>query len=245
METANLYIVTAVIAGILFPGYAILDGGKTCQLLLAEPGKKVKVLRITAIHLTVLMIITLVPFWINQTNTANIGLGFISNPFWITALLAASFLGLWLLSQIKLTRESAQKILLHNARLQFLLPSNDKEYKLMIMVSFVAGICEEIIYRGFLLWFLTNYMPLIPSIILANLPFALAHLTSTGIRNSIQAFMLAIVFTGAYLLTQSLWLPILLHILVDLYSTTLSYKSSQMMDMKISQTHPIKEIHTT
>ena len=114
----------------------------------------------------------------------------------------------------------------------------------MIFVSFVAGICEEIIYRGFLLWFLTNYIPIVPAVILANLPFGLAHLTSTGIKNSVQAFILALVFTGAFLLTQSLWLPILLHILVDLYASTLSYNSSQMMVIKNSQTHEIKEVHT-
>lgn len=228
----NWYIVVAVIVGILFPGYAIYGGRKLKKTLLAEPDKKNQVFRITAIQLIVLTIVTLVPFWVYQKSTTVIGLAFVTNPFWVIGLLFLSFLGMWLFNRIKLSKETAQKSVEQNARIQFLLPTNDKEYKLVTFVAFVAGITEEIIYRGFLLWFLSNYMPLIPAIILTNLPFALAHLTSTGMKNTIQAFFLALVFTGAYLLTQSLWLPILLHILLDLYATTLSYKTSQVLDVE-------------
>lgn len=232
METIDLYFIIALLVGILFPSYAIWGGRKLRQLLLSEPDKKVNIFRITAVQLTALTIITLIPFGVYQTNIATIGLSFIFNPLWIIILLTLSFFGWWLFSRIKLTKESAEKIATQNQRIIFFLPTNNKEYRHMIFVSFIAGICEEIIYRGFLLWFLTNYMPLVPSVILANLPFALGHLTSTGFKNSLKAFVLALVFTGAYLLTKSLWLPILLHILVDLYATILSYKTYQIMNPK-------------
>jgi len=229
MEATNFYIAAALIVGILFPGYAILDGVKTRQLLQNDPSKKVYIFQVTAIQLIVLMVVSLVPFWIDRLSPTVIGLEFISNPFWIIGLFVISFLGLWLFNQIGFTPESAQKVQQQHSRIQFLLPTTAREYRLMVIVSFIAGICEEILYRGFLLWFLSGHLPLIPSIILANLPFALAHLTTTGVKNTFVAFILALVFTGAFLLTQSLWLCILLHILVDLYSVTISYKSTKVL----------------
>lgn len=232
METTNLFNIVAIIVGILFPAYAMWGGQNLRQWLLSKPDQKSKMFRLTALQLIILTIITLAPFWMTQTNLVQIGLGFVSNPLWIISLFAISILGWWLFTKMKINEENAEKISVQYARVQFLLPTNNKEYKLMIFVSFVAGICEEIIYRGFLLWFLLNYMPLFPSIILANLPFALGHLTSTGTKNSLKAFILALIFTGAYLLTKSLWLPILLHILVDLYATILSYRTFKILNSK-------------
>jgi len=229
MEFNIWYLVAAVIVGILFPGIAILNGKKTRDMILMDPVKKIYVLRLTAIQLIFLTVLILIPFWINQTSISTIGLGFVNNPFWVIGLFVISLLGLWLMSKMKLTKESVQKVLKQNERLMYLAPSNNKEYQTMIMVSFVAGISEEIIYRGFLLWFFTEHFHLIPAILLANLPFGLAHVTSTGVKNSLQAFLLALIFTAAFLLTESLWLSILLHILVDLYSSTLFYKSSLIM----------------
>lgn len=232
METTNLLIIIAIIVGILFPGYAIWSGRNLRQWLTSNPDQKVKVFRLTAIQLIVLMIFTLIPFWSSQNNLSHIGLDFISNPYWVISLFVLSLLALLLFRKIKLSEESAEKIANQNARIQFLLPTNDREYKHMIFVSFVAGICEEVIYRGFLFWFIMNYLPLFPSIILANLPFALGHLTTTGTKNTVKAFVLALLFTGAYLLTKSLWLPILLHIIVDLYATILSHKTYQLLNLK-------------
>ena len=228
MENNSLIIVVALLVGVIFPAYALLYGGKTRQLLVDHPHKRMQVYRITSIQLIILMMMALLPIWVYGLAANSIGLGFMSQPFWIIGLLAISFLVLWLLNLLKITPESAAKLVKQNERVQFLMPTNIREYKMTVLLSFIAGICEEVIYRGFLLWFLLDYLPLIPAIILANLPFALAHLTSTGIKNTLGAFILALIFTGAFLLTRSLWLPIVLHILVDLYSMTMAYKASQV-----------------
>ncbi len=99
----------------------------------------------------------------------------------------------------------------------------------MVVLSFFAGICEEVVYRGFFFWFLSGHLPMIPAIILTNIPFALAHLSTTGVKNTLGAFMLGLIFTGALLLTGSLWLPILLHIVADLLAAIQSYKVSKIL----------------
>lgn len=232
METVNISIAIAVIVGIIYPGYAIYGGNKIREMLQNNPDRKIEIFKGTALPLIILSILVLIPFWIDHIGLNSIGLGFILNFYWMTALILCSFIGWYFLKQIKMTPKLAQKVYDENKKIQYILPSNEKEYKWMIFVSFVAGVCEEIIYRGFLYWFLLKYMPIAAVVILANLPFALAHVTSTGFKNSAKAFVLGLTFTVALLLTDSLWLPILLHILVDLYATNMSFKASQQLNLK-------------
>ena len=219
------YIIAAALVGLIYPAYALLGGSGTFKLLQEQPEKKINVLRSTALYLIALSVVAVFPFIIQNDNISDMGLGFIFNPFLVIGLIASSFAGLALFAYMPLSPKTSKSIVEQNQRVQFLLPSNIEEYRFTLMVAFVAGTCEEIVYRGFLLWFFTGLMPLFPAILLANIPFALAHLTSTGIKNTVQVFVLALIFTAAFLLTKSLWLPMLLHIWVDLYAVTLAYRA--------------------
>ncbi len=229
MELNSSFIIAALIVGVLFPAYALIFGGKTRKLLLENPSKKILVYKQTAIQLIILTVVVLLPLFSEEIYLGIIGLGFVFDPLWVIALFAVSLIGFWILKSAKLSEETLQKLVNKNADVQFILPTKKDEYQHMVFVSFVAGICEEIIYRGFLFWFLSNYMPVFPALLCANIPFALAHLTSTGIKNTIGAFVLAMIFSGAYLLTKSLWLPIVLHILVDIYAAVFAYRSAKIL----------------
>ncbi|MCP4458650.1 MAG: CPBP family intramembrane metalloprotease [Cytophagales bacterium] len=230
METTRIILIVALLVGVAFPAYAIAFGHKTRELLLKNPAKKNYVFRLTCFQLIALALVTMLPIWIGKYELNTVGLNFILNPIWVISLFLISFLGIWVLSLAKLTPDQAKKAQTKSERVLFLMPTTKPECKMMIFTSFVAGICEEIIYRGFLLWFLLNYLPLLPAIVLTNLPFALAHLTSTGFRNTIWAFILGLIFTVAYLLTDSLWLSILLHILIDVYAAIIGYKINQTLN---------------
>jgi membrane protease YdiL (CAAX protease family) len=223
----------AVIVGVLYPGYAILTGANVVKTLTKFPKKKIGIYRETAVYLIILSFLSLLPFLMKGESLSILGMDFISNPTIIIALFGIPFLALWFISRLSISLKEAKQMTEQQVRVLFLFPTNKREYNHTVFVSFVAGICEEIIYRGFLLWFFTNYMPLIPAIILANLPFALAHLTTTGLRNTIGTFILGLIFTAAFLLTGSLWLSILLHILMDLFITTVAYKSFKLLDLSI------------
>ena len=114
-----------------------------------------------------------------------------------------------------------------------LAPSTLTEYRTMIGLSFVAGICEEIVYRGFLFWFFSSHMSPIPTIIMVNVLFALTHLTATGRKNAIYAFVMGLIYTAAFIVTESLWLSILLHIITDIYAATQSYKVAEVLGKKV------------
>ena len=229
MEATNISIVVATIVGVLYPGYALYGGKNTYQILSTHPEKKLFIFRQTAIFLIILLAISILPLWLAGYDSALIGMGFITNPLMTAGLLVVATFVLWLLNCIPLTPSMAKKIYTANERVLPFLPATQSEYKLLVLVSFIAGICEEIVYRGFLFWFLCTYLLIPSALVLANLPFALAHLTTTGFRNSFFAFILGLLASLLFLLTKSLWLSILLHIIVDLYAITFAYKATRIL----------------
>jgi membrane protease YdiL (CAAX protease family) len=83
------------------------------------------------------------------------------------------------------------------------------------LLSITAGIVEETLWRGFLFWYLGQFMPLWAAAIISAVGFGLAH-SYQGLANVPRVAIVGAVFSGLYLLTGSLWLPIILHIAVDL-----------------------------
>ena len=72
-------------------------------------------------------------------------------------------------------------------------------------------------------WQINEYMPIIPSILFTNLIFGLCHY-GTGLKNAMIAFGLGVFWSVLYYITGSLWLPILGHVFMDMYSSTLAKK---------------------
>ena len=114
----------------------------------------------------------------------------------------------------------------------FLLPASLKEYKWAIVTSFAAGICEEIVFRGFMFLQLNQYLPLVPALILTNLVFALPHY-ATGIKNALTTFMLGLFWSLSYLLTDTLAFAIFTHILIDMHSSTQAVKLNTLLEQQV------------
>jgi uncharacterized protein len=102
--------------------------------------------------------------------------------------------------------------------LRWFLPSTSLERRWFAAVCVSAGICEEIIYRGFLIRYLTT-LPFVggvlASVVVAALMFALGH-TYQGWVGALSVTILALVFTALFFATHALWLPMVLHVLIDL-----------------------------
>jgi membrane protease YdiL (CAAX protease family) len=103
-------------------------------------------------------------------------------------------------------------------KLHFILPQSAPERFWWVPLSVTAGICEEILFRGFLLYYLHIEpwkLSLGATIALACLIFGLGHLyqgPAGALGTSVLGFLLFVFFLG----TGSLLLPILLHTLTDL-----------------------------
>jgi uncharacterized protein len=102
--------------------------------------------------------------------------------------------------------------------LSWFLPHTSQERRWFAAVCVSAGICEEIIYRGFLIRYLMA-LPFVggvlASVVVAALMFALGH-TYQGWVGALSVTILALVFTALFFVTHALWLPMVLHVLIDL-----------------------------
>ncbi len=98
-----------------------------------------------------------------------------------------------------------------------LLPDSRQDRLWWGVVSVGAGVSEELVFRGFLLYYLSVYLPPLNTLeraLLTSLVFGLAHLYQ-GWRAIIGTGILGMAFAGLYLMTASLLLPIVIHAAVD------------------------------
>ena len=98
-----------------------------------------------------------------------------------------------------------------------MVPRNRREFRMWIGLSFTAGICEEILYRGYFLWYLMTWLPATVAVAISSVVFGLAHLY-LGRGGVIRAAVTGALLGAAFVLTGSLWVPIALHIMVDVAS---------------------------
>lgn len=99
-----------------------------------------------------------------------------------------------------------------------LLPSNRSERRTFAIVAVTAGICEELLYRGVVLYALRHTFPhlaLAGAVIISALIFGLGH-AYQGWVGVLATAVLGAVLAVVYVATGSLLVPISVHILLDL-----------------------------
>jgi membrane protease YdiL (CAAX protease family) len=107
------------------------------------------------------------------------------------------------------------------------LPQTGKEYFHFIFLALTAGICEEIIFRGY---FIRYFQCLLGSeetytlaILLPAVIFGVVHIYQ-GWHAVVKIGAMAIMFGYVFVHTDSLWLLILVHALVDLIGGFLAWR---------------------
>ncbi len=94
------------------------------------------------------------------------------------------------------------------------MPVSRREEKWFRLVSTNAGLSEELIFRGYLLWYLQHFLSSWWAAALAVAAFAFAHIYQG--RGQMPAMLfVASVAVGIYLYTGSLLVPVVFHILLD------------------------------
>jgi uncharacterized protein len=105
--------------------------------------------------------------------------------------------------------------------IRFMLPVSRQERAWWVSLSVTAGICEELLCRGFMLRYLSGHLVGGPALsltvawLLSSLAFGAAHLYQ-GWQGVIETTAAGLVFGMLALLCGNLALPMLLHALVDL-----------------------------
>jgi membrane protease YdiL (CAAX protease family) len=103
-------------------------------------------------------------------------------------------------------------------RLAFLLPSAGEERQWWWVVCITAGICEEVVYRGFLLHYLHAepfHFNLTWALVVSSVIFGIGHLYQ-GVAGAVQTVVIGFVLGALFVMTGNLLLPIVLHAVMDL-----------------------------
>jgi uncharacterized protein len=103
-----------------------------------------------------------------------------------------------------------------------LLPHDPNENRLFKIVSVTAGVCEEVLFRGFLLWYLAGWTGTMVAVILSSLVFGLGHIY-LGTKNVPKTAAAGMMLACLAVASRSLWPAILIHAAMDWNSGELGY----------------------
>ncbi len=137
--------------------------------------------------------------------------------FWISAAASAAIVAHQLRALRRVRRDARlqARVMEQVAHLLPMMPRDRRELRLFDGLSMTAGFCEEIAYRGFLLWYLGAWLSTWSAVVIAALAFGVVHLYE-GPSNAARVAAAALVAAALYLLSGSLWIPMALHAVFDM-----------------------------
>ncbi len=233
MDQPISYLIVAVLVGLVVPIYSMLGNGEKIKELISEsPELKISMYVQSIIFQWIMVGLILLSLFYNGDSVDKIGLDFLNEPLMVLGLFGGGLLSLWVFDNYDIPKLDLEKFKRDNKDVMYLIPTNQKEHNWAVAISFTAGICEEIIFRGFTFWQLSQFLPIIPSILIVNLLFALSHF-ATKMKNMVFAFLFGIFWSITFIYTGSLWLAMLMHIIIDLYSLTRGKRYFERIDSYI------------
>lgn len=167
--------------------------------------------------------------WLGGRPLAAIGLGWGEIPYDLTAvLLLAGFLALYL---VDLFREMGSPGSREETRREFsklgFMPATASQFLHFIFLAVAAGVGEEIVYRGFMISYLTDLLGdtgwvVAGALLIPAVAFGLGHVYQ-GWKPVLKIIAMAVLFGYFYFRTNTLWPLMLLHTAIDVLGGLLSW----------------------
>lgn len=107
-----------------------------------------------------------------------------------------------------------------------ILPHTPAEFRSFAMLAVTAGICEELLFRGFLQHYATRFLDPLTAAVVVAMVFGLGH-AYQGVRGVWTTALFGLVLGAMVLATGSLFPAMLLHGLMDLHSGHLMMRAYQ------------------
>ncbi|MCJ8007055.1 CPBP family intramembrane glutamic endopeptidase [Lederbergia wuyishanensis] len=134
-----------------------------------------------------------------------------------TLLLIYYFVGSKVSKKIQQEIIKATKRDLEKSKFADIMPVTKEDKKVWTFVSWTAGITEEIIYRGFLIFAIPHLFPSLSIwavLIISSIIFGLAH-TYQGFSNVVRTSIVGLFFAVLYMCLHSIIPVMLLHFFID------------------------------
>lgn len=199
------------------------------RIAAGHPVDRLHVYRNTLVgHWTLLLMSLLL--WSSAGRTwSGLGLYWRSDPAWAMSVAGAFVvlaIAILLRQQHEVDRADARtvsKLYERLGSLQAVVPHTRPELHRFYTVSFTAGVVEEVLWRGYLIWYLSQYVSTGIAALVSTLAFGIAH-AYQGWRQVPSITAVGAALAGLYLLTGTLWASIALHVAIDLLQGRLGYR---------------------
>ncbi|HTQ13124.1 MAG TPA: CPBP family intramembrane glutamic endopeptidase [Rhizomicrobium sp.] len=104
-----------------------------------------------------------------------------------------------------------------------IMPRSDAEFVLFFAVAVNAGIWEELLYRGFLIWYFAPLAGVWGAVAISTALFGLGH-AYQGTRGILTTGFVGLLLGIGFALTWSLWWLMALHALADIMGGILTFR---------------------
>lgn len=149
------------------------------------------------------------------------GMGFVVASILVIAITVG------LANQARMARGSAEfaaRVREAAASLSFMTPSTPAESSRFTWLGLTAGVVEELIFRGYLVWYFASFAPLWAAIVITAIAFGIGHLYQ-GVAGVLKTTAVGLFFGVLYWLSGSIWAPMFLHAATDVLQGRLIYFS--------------------
>ncbi len=190
--------------------------------------------RLTAYTETIVLewalVVAVLALWIVTGRSAtSLGLAAFGNiPFVVTSIGTVLLVGL-LLGQIRaarsMTSEAAGKLRGQIGTVAKLMPHTAGERAVFFGVSMTAGFCEELLYRGFLMAYLAQWVGWWQAGVASSIIFGIGHAHYQGTAGVLKTTAVGGFMAALYLYSGSLWPSIVLHAAIDVQGGAISYEA--------------------
>jgi uncharacterized protein len=222
----------AALAALTFvlPVYAVVehlqDRRRRTQ---GRPRTRMQMYRHGFVLLWVMTIAMLAVWLVANRSLAELGLRAPSSAFFIGGAVLAIVAATALAAQVVIVRRSAkaqaylERQLAAQPRVAEVVPETSAELQAFRLLSLSAGICEEIIFRGFMIWGFAHWMHPALAAALSLAIFVFVHLYQESPGALLRVGLTGLVFTLLTMFSGSLLPAILVHAAIDLSSGEVSY----------------------
>jgi membrane protease YdiL (CAAX protease family) len=184
-----------------------------------DPMARLRAFRLTVIIAWSFTLLLLVWWGVSGRGLAAMGFVLPTGLRTIAGLVLTAFALAFLAQQwraiTKLEGQGLDRLRAQAASVADLMPRTDLEHRWWKAVSVTAGITEEIAYRGFLIWYLGQWMSPWIAALVGAVAFGLGHFYQGGtgvVKTGVIGLVMGLLFVG----TGSLLWPIILHTAIDL-----------------------------
>jgi uncharacterized protein len=139
---------------------------------------------------------------------------------YIAAAVALVVLQLWSVRRLSPERRVAARPKLGSVA--FMLPHTAAEQRWFVALSLTAGFCEELLYRGYLVWVLAPWLGQLGAMAAVVVAFGISH-AYQGRKGATRATIAGAVMAAMVLTCDSLIPAMLVHALIDIGGGTVGY----------------------